>query len=254
MELSAFVTACHETLLSGGEASKKALDYLTAERGMSAESLKEHQMGFCPHGHELPGSFGDRSVNERLHGKIVVPIFGEFGKCVGVAARCPDKESKGWWNSRFDKEHHLYMFNLSRKSVFERNRCYVFEGYVDAVMLRQYGLLNSVAMMGTSLGYRRIGLLARYCDELCLCFDNDPNDAGLMGQLKTMADLWSLGFGRVTKVILPQKVDPDEFVVKRGLKEFLALEEKVPDCEMKNARRSWEELKAKRRLEQEEKR
>jgi len=253
MELSAFATTCHSILLSGVEGSKQAFDYLTVERGISLDSLKEHLIGYCPKGCELFGDDSEKRVNERLYSRIVVPVKDEFGRFVGAAARCPDKGSKGWWNSRFDKEHHLYMFDLARKSIFEKNKCYVFEGYMDPMALRQRGLPNSIAMMGTSLGYRRIGLLARYCNELCLCFDNDPNDAGLMGQLKTMADLWSLGFGKISKVRLPQGVDPDEFVAQKGIDGFLALEEVIQDCEMKHAKKTWEALKAKQKLAREKK-
>jgi DNA primase len=254
MDLKTFITECHSHLLSDMPGCKEALVYLTA-RGLSLDSIKTHQLGYCPAAN-TPLLFGQdgsetRMYEHRLKGKITVPVMSEFGTVVGVAARAPSKSSKGWWNSRFDKDHHLYMFNLSRKSIFERNKAYAFEGYIDSIMLGQHNLPNSVAIMGTSLGYRRIGLLARYCDEICLCFDNDPNDAGLLGQLKTISDLWSLGFGRVFRVTLPQGVDPDEFVAKEGLEAFLSLETAVPEKEMKVSKQRYEDLRAKIKLARE---
>ena len=145
---------------------------------------------------------------------------------------------------RFRKEHHFFMFDKARRHIFEKNKAYIFEGYLDSLMLSQVGLLNSVAIMGTSLGYRKIGLLARYCDEVCLCFDNDANDAGLMGQLKSMSDLHSFGFGTVSKVVLPQGVDPDEFVVQNSLDAFLEREEKITEKDMKDAMRKYDFLRS----------
>lgn len=254
MDLKTFVNEGHRLLVSGSDESKVALDYLIQERGLSRLAIEENLIGFCGESSEVPDTNGDRKMNLSLRGKIIVPITSEFGNLVGVAGRYPSKDCKGWWNSRFKKEHHLFLFNSARKFIFESNKAYLFEGYFDALILRQYQLMNCTAIMGTSLGYRRIALLARYCDRVCLVFDNDPNDAGLMAQLKTMADLWSLGFGSVSRINLPLGIDADDFVRVNGLKAFLDLEENASESDLRDARRKYEALRAEKHLVESNKR
>ena len=156
--------------------------------------------------------------------KIIVPVYSEFGGTVGVAVRSPDPSLKGWWNSRFEKQSNLFGFNDARRSMFLQDKAYLFEGYMDVIVVNQDGLLNACGLMGTALGYRRIGLLKRYCNKVCLCFDSDANQAGQMAQDRSVYELSRFEFDSISKIDLPIGVDPDEFVVQNGLDEFLALE------------------------------
>lgn len=251
-----FVSRCQEELQS----NDRALAYLMRERHVSAQTIKDCQLGYCPYG------FIQRNAEHpelsSLKGRITVPIFSEFGKLVGIAGRVPDGKVKGWWNTTFTKSAHLYGFNEARKHIFEKNKAYIFEGYLDRIIMRQSGLPNSVAVMSSSLGMRRVGLLARYCDEVCLCFDTDANDAGRLGLLKTISELNTVGFGRspmdssdegaicrnVSMVRLPVGVDPDEYVMKNGLDGFLALEQPLSLKQMALAGAACEELKEQMRV------
>ena len=250
--MSQFVTYCQEELL----ANEVALNYLTKDRRVSMESIKGFMLGFCPHNTRF--NRDDPPEFQSLKGRITVPIFSEFGDLVGIAGRVPDKNAKGWWNTVFSKSSHLYGFNDARKHIFDKNKAYVFEGYLDRIILAQSGLLNSVAVMSASLGMRRVGLLARYCDELCLCFDTDANSAGKLGLLKTLWELQSVGFGKnindeicrnITMIKMPVGVDPDEYVLKEGLEGFLSLEKPLSNKQMMASGAAYEELKEKMRQE-----
>ena len=252
MELSRFVVECNTALLSDG--GRVALEYLTKERGLTLETIKDNSIGFCSSTQTLPGEgWIDRSTgkhrnpNEPLRNKVILPIYSEFGEVVAVAGRHPDKNTKGWWNMKFDKSHHIFLFNKSRRHIFEGNKAYVFEVYLDGITLRQNGLLSVGAIIGTSLGCRRIGLLSRYCDRVCLVFDNDKPkpvqqdmpkriNPGLMGQLKSIFDLSTLGFGTISKIDMPVGVDPDEFVIAHGLKAFEDKEYTLSKREIEEAR------------------
>ena len=249
MDLLTFSKECHDALLGSDDQSLRARTYLES-RGLSNETIEGNIIGFCSKSQSLPTDSDNstsRNINETLRGKIVVPIFSEFGGVVGVACRNPNPAEKGWWNNKFKKERHIFLFDKARRNIFDGNKAYVFEGYFDAIVLHQFGLKSATCVMGTNIGYRRIGLYARYCDRICLCFDNDANDAGLMGQLKTVADLNTLGFGQIFKIDLPQGVDPDEFVIKYGLKEFLSREVEMPLWEIKEAGKRYLELREYRR-------
>lgn len=251
MELEPLVKACEKALFSGTKEAVSALEYLKTCRGLNDEIIRDVRFGICPGDKAFLSSFcSEKEVfaNKKILGKIVLPIMSEFDKVAGLAARCPDPNEKGWWNTSFDKSKYIFLFNKGRKDIFHQNRAYIFEGYIDALILRQSGLMNAIAVMGTSLGHRRIGLISRYCNSICICYDNDKNRAGYMGQLKTMADLNVLGFHEVSKIELPEKgQDPDEFVLKHGLDAFLALEKEVTRQELLCAREQYEEMKEQNR-------
>jgi DNA primase len=251
-----FVSYCRKALLT----DQAALRYLTQERHVSMASVEAFGLGFCPSNPDF--DMRGRRELDALRGRITVPIYSEFGRLVCIAGRVPDPKVKGWWNTQFVKSSHLYGFNHARQHIFMRNKGYVFEGYLDRIILAQCGLPNSVAVMSADLGMRRVGLLARYCDRLCLCFDTDANDAGLLGLLKSLEQLYSVGFGTnpaldaqdgmmspsLSMIRLPVGVDPDEFVMKEGLDAFLSLEKPLSIQQLKAAGAAVEALKERMRL------
>ena len=240
-----FVSKCQAWLSENPE----VMEYLVELRHMTPNSIKEFQIGYFPRNAWFDPIPGDPPELCQLRGRVIIPILSEFGKIVGIAGRIPDPNEKGWWNTKFVKGSHLYGFNSARKSIFENNKTYVFEGYMDRIILAQYGLTNSVSAMSTNLGMRRIGLISRYCDKVCLCFDTDQNDSGLIGFFKTLADMYSVGIGmdpsswEITRIKLPVKVDPDDFVAEHGMEAFLSLEKPIPEELLKKAESAHEELK-----------
>ena len=225
-----------------------AMAYLKG-RGMTEATISEFKIGYFPKQTKFISEVNNQPELNKLRGRIIVPIFSEFGKIVGIAGRVPDASVKGWWNTSFSKSSHLYGFNVARKAMYDQNKGYIFEGYFDRIMLAQYGLTNSVGAMSTNVGVRRIGLMARYCDRLCICFDTDQNDSGLLGMFRTLADMYAIGIGRqpstweLTMIQLPVKVDPDEFVCQFGLNAFLALEKPLSEDLLKNAEKAHAQLK-----------
>jgi DNA primase len=242
-----FVRQCQAWLAE----SKGAMAYLIESRNLTPASIAKFHLGYFPENARYKPLAGEPPELVRLRGRIIVPILSEFGKnVVGIAGRLPDPAVKGWWNTEFRKSSYLYGFDIARKEMFKRNKGYVIEGYFDRMALDQHGLPNSVGMMTTELGVRRIGLIARYCEEICFCLDTDANGAGQLGLLKNLSDLYDLGIGKpptswkITMISLPVKVDPDEFVKAHGLDAFLALEKPVGEEKMAKAGHAYEIYKA----------
>ena len=240
-----FVLKCQKWLSQ----SPDAMAYLKDHRLITDTTIASSSIGYFPKGASFNPEDGYPRELDKLRGRIIIPIFSEFGGVVGIAGRIPDPNAKGWWNTSFTKASHLYGLMQARKAMYNNNKVYVFEGYFDKIVLAQYGLINTVAAMGTDIGVRRIGLIARYCDRICVCFDTDANDAGLLGMFRTLADMYAIGIGRqpsswqLTMIQLPVKVDPDEFVSKYGLKAFLALEKPLGEDLLKMALQAYTQLK-----------
>jgi DNA primase len=180
----------------------------------------------------------DKGYGFFIRGRMVLPIFSEFGDPVGFATRRPSSDpGNTWWNlSRpFKKGEHLFLLNKAREKIFKNNKIYLVEGYIDGILLFQEGLDSVCALMGTVLSPRKIGLIARYCNNICLCLDVDENDAGQKAQEKAIYTLSEFGFCDSISVIDHLEVgqDPDEYVIKQGLSDFLDGERQLQDKEIK---------------------
>jgi len=245
-DLSEFIKECNVSLLSGADREiKTAREYLINERKLLEKSWNSHIIGYCKTGFNIPDPvrfYGSGDTEKRwdispyIHGKIIVPIFSEFGEVVAFATRSPtSKPGNSWWNlpSPFKKGNHLFLLDKARKTIFEKNKVYVVEGYMDALVLFQYGLKNVVGIMGTAFALRKISLIARYCNNICLCFDTDDNESGDKGKQIAITILKKYDFCENISVIhLPLKIDPDVFVSKEGLDAFLKLEKTLTQSEI----------------------
>jgi len=244
-----FIDECHKTLLeeSCGEV-RDARKYLQ-KRNLSKESIIIHKIGYCPIDTKIPneikfygrdmGDPSDNGYSYFINGRLIVPVFSEFGKNAWFATRKPTfDKGETWWNlpKPFHKGNHLFLLDKTRKNIFENNKIYVVEGYMDALLLYQEGLPSVVGLMGTHLSPRKIGLISRYCNDICLCLDVDENQSGQKALEKAIYTLKEFGFYESLSVIdqLPIGEDPDEYVVKNGLKKFMSLEKKLSNTEIKN--------------------
>lgn len=206
------------------------MEYIRNKRFISDDTINLLNIGFCKKGMDVPGvNAGEKEFNRtNLEDKIVVPVYSEFGDFLVFSARSFVPDWKGWWNQPFDKNNHLFCLHLAKECAIITGKIYIVEGYFDAITLYQQGIKNVCAVMGTTLGHRKIGLLARYCDHICLCYDSDKkNYAGQLARVKSIYELHRYGWNNISYVSLPVGMDPDEFVLQKGIKEFYNLEKSL---------------------------
>lgn len=220
-----------------------ARDYLS-QRKLVDKTLETHTIGYCKASTEIPKEIrtwgkeadSDSSYSYFIAGRIIVPIFSEFGEPVAFSTRKPSfAPDNTWWNLPFRKGSFLYLLNQSRKQMFEQNKIYLVEGYMDALILNQAGLQNVCGLMGTALTPRRVGLIARYCNNICLCMDSDENESGQKAQKKGVFILKEFGFCENISVIdqLPIGKDPDEYVNENGLDMLMLLERRLTEDQIR---------------------
>lgn len=242
-EIESLVTAFHDNIWKDNDESKSALQYITEKRKASLETVKKRKIGFCSSAFEdFPESIKGRGYSRFIKGRVIIPVYSEFGEPVSFATRSNLPEMKGWWHIPFSKINNLFLLNDSREHIFHSNKVYITEGFFDSIILYQFGLRNVVSLMGTNLSYRRIGLLARYGEDYCLCFDVDPEDnkAGQTAQIKAIAELSSIGVENISQIKdLPVGMDPDEYVIASGLDNFLYMEKNVTEEEKYEAQKKF---------------
>ena len=233
-DLNLFINGCHAILKSSMANCfyKNVNEYICSRRGLTCESIMEHSIGFCPSNYDLPLSIRHMDIKDpesdysyKILNKIIVPVFNKYNGPVVLATKSFIEDGTSWWNSIFQKSQHLFLLSKAKNEILKQNKVYVVEGQMDALILYQYGIKNVVSMMGTTLSLRHIGCFARYCTNICFCFDFDKNMSGQKALRKAVVATNSFKiFDDISHIELPIGVDPDDFVIKYGKDDFLARE------------------------------
>lgn len=235
MSLKTFLKKCNNYLLNNKEKeSLSAIEYLKG-RGYNRDSISDFNIGFCPWGAKLPNEiryYGEDSKSNKrdwkynLWGRIVLPVLDEFGEPISAATKKPGLGKNPWWNFPFRKSDSLYLISKAKSHMYLKNKVYVVEGYCDAMTLYKNGIKNVVAVMGTAMTIRKISIISRYCNNICMCFDVDENNSGQKASANSILKINSYSFCDSISIIdsIPVGQDPDSYVRDSGVKEYLSHE------------------------------
>lgn len=194
------------------------------DRHFSKKTIQRFELGLCP---AVAGYDFDL-----LNGRLVLPIYDAYGNWIAFAGRRIDKMSTAvkdyyqqkssdlaglekflqwktskWLNTPYAKSHHLFNLNSAKRSIFDKDYCFVVEGYYDVMRLSEHGFNNVVALSGTSLSERQCELIRRYCDKIVLLLDGD--DAGRTATNKSSVRARQMNlFANIIE--LPESQDPDD--------------------------------------------
>ncbi|MBP2168340.1 DNA primase [Erwinia toletana] len=229
-----------------------ARDYL-AQRGLSAEIIKQFAIGFAPPGWDnVLKRFGRDEENrqslidagmlvtndkgrsyDRFRERVMFPIHDKRGRVIGFGGRVLGDGMPKYLNSPeteiFHKGRQLYGLYEAHRNHPEPARLLVVEGYMDVVALAQFGIDYAVASLGTSTTADHIQLLFRSTDNVICCYDGDRAGReaawrALETALPYMTDGRQLRF-----MFLPDGEDPDTLVRKEGKVAFEArMEQATP--------------------------
>lgn len=179
------------------------------ERGFSDKLIEEYQLGYCPESLRfnkekdltylqecgLSSSTGTCPLSDRY----IFPIKDGRGNVIGFAGRSLHDRQYKYINTPetrfFQKRNVLFNYQEARKY----STVYVVEGFADALSLIDNGVPNVVALMGTSLTERHIGMLKG--KNIVLALDSD--DAGQKRTMDIIRDYKNIKFQVVPK--LPRK-------------------------------------------------
>lgn len=172
--------------------------------------------------------------------RIMIPLRDRQGHVIAFGARCladaaaidpstgqrvAEHERPKYINSResdlFKKHQELFgLYECLKSAPQQISQIIVVEGYMDVLSLRQAGVTNVVAALGTAFSSEHFKLLQRYTPEIVLCFDGD--EAGRKATWRALQvitpELWARCVIRVA--YLPPEHDPDSFVRTYGPQAF----------------------------------
>ncbi len=164
---------------------------------------------------------GKRGLYDRFRGRVMFPISDTVGHVIAFGGRLIDGDGAKYINSPeseiYSKRRNLYLFNEARKSIREKQRSILAEGYMDAIRLHKCGFTEAVASLGTSLTSEQANLLSKFADRCYICYDSDT--AGQTAAIRGMYILQENGLD-VYVVRLPEGKDPDEFLSSNPPEEF----------------------------------
>jgi len=165
-----------------------------------------------------------KNLFDRFRGRVMFPIHNMSGRVIGFGGRILKKDEKTakYLNSPESEIYHksksLYGIFFAKKSIVQRDNCFLVEGYTDVISLHQAGIENVVSSSGTSLTVDQIRLIGRYSKNITVLFDGDA--AGIKASMRGIDLILEEGLN-VKVVLFPDGDDPDSYSKKHSYAETL---------------------------------
>ncbi|MCK6462328.1 MAG: DNA primase [Candidatus Pacebacteria bacterium] len=212
------------------------IDYLK-KRGVKGEMAKAFGIGFAPEGWRNLYDFlkkkgyadaemekagmvikSSKGYYDRFRSRIMFPLANSSGQVVGFSGRIFGEQAgnEGKYVNTpqtvlYDKSRLLYAFDKAKGEIRKTNSCVLVEGQMDAIMSRQAGVSNTVAVSGTALTSFHLNLIKRLADKIIMAFDSDR--AGISAAQRSISMALAEGL-EVRAAVIPSGKDPADAVLE----------------------------------------
>jgi len=229
-------------ILMNTEQGKPALEYLR-NRGFHDKLIASFQIGYAPNMWDALAQFLEKrsfslplmesggllvfheerkQYYDRFRDRVMFPLHDAKGQIVAFAGRSLGEDVQPKYLNTpetllFHKSRMLYHFHQAKSAIRKSNQIVLFEGYADVIKAWEAGVHNGVATMGTSLTEDHVKLIKRHVSRVVICYDGD--DAGVNAAYKSLSLLEQAGL-TVNVAVLPDKLDPDEYIRRHGAERF----------------------------------
>ena len=233
----------YNRFLLDDKSSINALEYLKS-RGITEEIIKDFEIGLSPNSYDVlykvltdmkyleldmaDCGLVDSGDNGKYHdlfvNRIMFPIKDEKNNTLGFSARIyvKDPNQPKYINSRdtkiFRKNQVLFNINNAKPEIIRKNRIIIHEGQMDIIASYKSGLKEAVCTLGTAIGENQIKIISKLTKNVIICYDGDK--AGIDSSKKAINLFKRFGFN-IHLVLLPNGMDPDEFVMRYGEDKYL---------------------------------
>jgi DNA primase len=250
-EAMAWVEAQYHRFLLEADEAEPARRYL-AERRISDESIQKFRLGYAPdrwdwllsraasvgYGPNLLEKLGlvvprnsGTGFYDRFRGRVLFPIHDaqvREARPIALGGRIlPElakEDAAKYINSPetplFSKNRQVYGLDAARAGIARAKNVLVMEGYTDCIAAHQSGIDNAVAVLGTALGEKHVGLLRRYAETITLVLDGD--EAGKR-RTNEILELFVAAQVDLRILTLPRNLDPCDFLIAHGSEAFREL-------------------------------
>jgi DNA primase len=224
---------------------RHALAYVQQQRGLSAETLQQFQLGYAPGGWQTLYTYlveekgiavelvekaglivprqNQQGHYDRFRDRLMIPIHDIQSRTIGFGSRTLTNEEPKYLNSPetelFNKGQILFGLDLARKAIVQQDKAIVVEGYFDVIALHGAGITNAVASMGTALTSPQIRQLLRYTESKHIILNFDADKAGQKATERAISEVEELalrGEVQLRVLNLPNGKDADEFLKERN--------------------------------------
>jgi DNA primase len=172
----------------------------------------------------------DDSHFDLFRDRLIFPIFSATSCVIGFGGRTLSDGTPKYLNSSdspvFSKSRVLYGIHETGKFIRSEDRAIVVEGYMDAIALYAAGIKNVVAILGTAFTPEHAKTLKRHTLNVVMLLDGDK--AGLDGAERSLPILLEAGL-MAKGFLLPEKMDPDDFVRAKGAEKLRDEIERAPE-------------------------
>ena len=245
-----FFEAQLQTAPSSNEAERPVRAYID-KRKLSPEIVKQFRLGYSPSGWDglaqylarksVPMDIAEQAglVRRRREGtghydlfrdRLMFPIHKISGDVIGFGGRIIEQGEPKYLNSPdspvFSKGRTLYGLDQTARYIRAKDLLVIVEGYMDLLALFQAGIQSVAATLGTALTADHAHLLSKLTRNVVVLFDGDQ--AGQNAAEKSLPILLQAGL-RPKGLVLPDELDPDEFIQERGAELLVEEIQRAPD-------------------------
>jgi len=240
-EINATASDFYQLALTNSKEGKPALDYLL-NRGLDLHTIQQFELGFSPDSADqlyknLQGKYQERDMlqiglikknaegmyYDLFRNRVMFPIKNEYGKVVAFSGRLYKKAENEpkYVNSPFTeiftKGDTLYNLDRAQPAIKTAKRVILYEGFMDVIASVNAGVKEAVASMGTALTMVQAALIKRFADKVCVCYDGDEPGFEAISKAIPLLEEAKLD---VSVLLLPDDLDPDEFVRKYSAEKY----------------------------------
>ena len=228
-----------EEMLWKDHRGKEAYSYLS-DRGVSDDSIKAFGLGFAADNWNgltgrlqslrlemgsayQAGLLGKKNSRyyDYFRGRIIFPIQDQHGRIIAFGGRMIGVGEPKYLNSPetplFHKSKALYGLHMALPQIRSEKEAVLVEGYLDVILLHQYGVKTAIAPLGTALTEKHAALLRGRLEKITLVFDGDP--AGEKAALRGLKLFKNEGC-QVKIAELPAGMDPADYILQKGKESF----------------------------------
>lgn len=235
----------YQQVLMTTKIGERGLEY-ARKRGLDDDLIKHFKIGYAPGKSDLlltylrgedytddqlaeSGLFvksQDGRLFDRFRDRLMFPMSDESGHPVAFSGRriSDDPEEPKYLNSPetsiFNKSDLLFHFSEAKKHARKEGHLVLFEGHMDVISAYKAGVKTGIASMGTSLTQQQVYMIRRITKQVVINYDGD--DPGQHATERAVGLFKQAGNFDLGIVILPDKLDPDEYVKQYGADSYQA--------------------------------